>query len=1711
MKPVNALLLLSLFVAPVVAHSEESTEVKGFGRGVIQSDLGENIEFHLDSHSNQDPAFTNWQQDDSIYLDNLETTVEIQQVTKQNVTTKKLTDVVPPIRFQSGEADVPEEYVSKLREILQEMRDRINVRLHFVGHSDNAQLFGEAKQKYGDNLGLSKERAGTTAEFFQQALDLPPEAISYEGVGESKPIASNDTEQGRAQNRRVEVQVWYDEVSEELVDKEVEVQQQLKRIKVCRVETVCMVRYKDGHSRRAKLKNLVPPLHYDDNVSQIPQQYLNQLRQALRNLKDKDNVQLHFIGYTDDTPLSGRDARIYGDHVGLSKANARRVSLAIQDALQLPAEAIASTGKGTAYPLASNNSAKGRALNRRIEIEFWHDDPLEDLPESAQICPEASAAETVERIYNPPDGDIKPIYFQSGQPLIPEGYAQRLQRGMTDIADKGNVRLRFIGYTSNERLDRRTAMVYGDDIGLSTSRARRAMQAIKAELNLSDKQVEFEGRGYVQSGDVIAVGFIEAERSKVEVQIVYDELALFDDDEGLEINRITREVQTKNPYALNLMRISVDGQPINDPGKSIPDVQRCTDVALDNAQVQFKFDNGQLKPRLNVSAWPNVIAVEDNEATELIENQTHFKLYSNYPSYIDRAEVRVFAPEQSTRDKPMQVVYLDPDGIAEWQFLHDEYANNYAAPRTEFKYVLRVYDADGNFDETSEQSLWVIDQQASNVSSSDSDINSVINKELLVGYGENRLAVNNIRLPRTGGTISVKGNAVPPGYRVWFGGYSIPVSDSGEFGAELILPVGLHTVEVAITDNAGNGNVYLRELELKKTDWFTVGLADVTMAQDSTNGPASLVTGDDTHYDNDLAIDGRLAFYTKGQFANEWQLTASADTREGPLEDLFNNALDKSPDALFRRIDSDYYYPTYGDDSTVEEDAPTSGKFYLKMQKERTYGLWGSFNVGYTDTNLAHVDRALYGANVNLESNATTGFGEKRFFINTFAAEPGTLAARDEFRGTNGSLYYLRHQDILIGSDRLRVEIRDAISGLVVGVKNLVPGLDYDIDYLQGRILLTEPLSAFADDGLLIDSGDLSGHQTYLVARYEYTPGFDDIKDVASGGRAHYWLGDFVKFGLTAETQQASGDDSNLTGVDVTVRKNAGTWLRFEHSSSEGLVSSSLLSNDGGYRFAEAATVPDTNVKAEARRVDGSLRLEDVFDTAIGQLTFFHQQLDAGYSAPGLIAPTDTTTTGGALVLQADEFSHITFNAVNKVQKNALEQKALEMDVQTRINEHWRVNSGLRYDNRIDNSPVVPLTQEQGYRNDLAVKLTYDSRQRWSSYGFAQETIQISGNRDENSRVGVGGDYRTSDRFKVHGEVSAGDLGPALRVGTDYQMTAKTNIYNTYTFESERSDNGVRARRGNMTLGFKNRFRDSASVYMEERYTHGDVPTGLTHAMGFDLAATDRLNFGGNLDLGTLRDNNTAAKIDRKALGLRVGYKFDALTYAGAIEYRVDETEQPDTTSSERTTWLTKNSFKYLLNPNWRMLGKFNHSQSRSSLGDFYNGNFTEAVLGYAYRPVHHDALNTLFKYTYFYNLPTSDQLTINNSAAEFIQKSHILSLDLMYDLTRRLSLGGKYAYRLGQLAMERTDPQFFDSTASLYILRADWHFVHRWDVLLEGRMLDLPEAGDRRSGALVGIYRQAGDHLKAGIGYNFTDFSDDLTDLDYDSQGFFINVIGKF
>jgi flagellar motor protein MotB len=1471
----------------------------------------------------------------------------------------------------------------------------------------------------------------------------------------------------------------------------------VKRIKVCRVETVCKMRFKEGETPRMRVRNLVVPLRYEDENINITEAFTRQIREALENMKERPGVTVRFIGYSDDAPLTGRDQQTYGDQLSMSKARAQRVALAMQEKLELPASAIESEGRGSARPVASNDTMQGRALNRRVEVEFWYNDPLQALPDEPQLCPD-DLDEMVTRVYQPAWGNIATLELTNGQPVIPPGYAANLRRALTDIADRKNARLRFVGYTKNERLDRRTASVYGDDIGLSAARARRAMDIVMQDPVLAGVKAEHEGRGYVQSDDVVNAGFTQGQESFVRVQVVYDEPLPLDSYDGIDITRLTQEIRPKSPYDLNVMHITVDGKPFDDLNRSSSDIQRCTDVALDNAKIQFRFDNLESKPRLAVSAYPVAIAVTDLEHRP-VGSVVRFRAYNNYASFIDHSEIRIFEQQQSSQDTPVAVIPVDEAGLAVWQPAV-EILNG---PERELKYLARAYDAKGHFDETEAHPLLVYrDASPGQVVAKDGPPP----RELLAAYGENDMARHQI--PLGSGTVTVQGSGIPEGHTVWVAGREIPIDQKGNFAAEQILPDGIHTVEVAVLDDAGNGSLYLRDLEFKRRDLFYLGVADITLSRNGADGPIDLLQGQNNPQPYNSWLDGRLAFYVNGKLSRRWRLTASADTREGPVKSLFTNFLDKSPDQLFRRIDPDYHYPTFGDDAVVTEMAPTLGKFYFKASRGESYWMWGNFNAGYSSNELAHVDRGLYGGNAHFASDATTKFGERRMTIDGFAAEPGTLSSYEEFLGTGGSLYFLHHQDILTGSERVRIEIRDKDSQIVTGVVNLRPSIDYDIDYLQGRVLLTQPLSSTADDNQLVRSTGLSGNAAYVVVRYEYTPGFDQLNAVSTGGQGHYWINDHFQLGLTANHNKEADTASNLGAADMTLRMTSNSFFKVQTGRSQGLVSTPLQSNDGGFGF-QGPDLASTDGKAGAYRADVSVGLNDIFKGHEGVFTFYKQDLGAGYSAPGQATLKDTEQLGGTLRMPVTNRLSLAAKGDQRIELQGLETRAIEMDVAYKLTERWGLSTGVRNDLRADHSPIVPLTQEQGERTDAVAQVMFTPGSTWRTYGFVQNTIAASGGRQGNDRIGVGGSYRFTKRFRMDAEASEGDLGPGGKIGTSFLYSDMTNLYLNYSLENERTDNGVSIRQGNLISGIKRRLSDTSSVYLEERYQNGGQ-TGLTRATGVNLVPKERWNFAGSTEIGKLRDSLSGATTDRKAAGIKIGYGRDKTQFSSGVEYRRDLAEQPDTTNTKRTAWLFRNNFKIQLNPDWRMLGKLDHSLSDSSLGGFYGGGYTEGVIGYAYRPVRNDRLTALAKYTYFYNVPTADQVTLQNTAVEYIQKSHIAALDLNYDLTSSWAVGGKYAYRLGQASLDRVNLDFFSNTARLAIVRLDRRFRKNWDGMAEARMLELPDIRQRRRGALAAIYRRIGGNLKVGAGYNFTDFSDDLTDLRYNHKGLFLNFIGS-
>jgi chemotaxis protein MotB len=107
--------------------------------------------------------------------------------------------------FKPGSAELNDDAKEVLQNIFKVLTMIPNL-IRVEGHTDNLQIpFGsDLFQKFKDNWELSGERALSVLRYLTD-LGLDPSRISYAGYAETRPIESNDTPEGRAYNRRVEI------------------------------------------------------------------------------------------------------------------------------------------------------------------------------------------------------------------------------------------------------------------------------------------------------------------------------------------------------------------------------------------------------------------------------------------------------------------------------------------------------------------------------------------------------------------------------------------------------------------------------------------------------------------------------------------------------------------------------------------------------------------------------------------------------------------------------------------------------------------------------------------------------------------------------------------------------------------------------------------------------------------------------------------------------------------------------------------------------------------------------------------------------------------------------------------------------------------------------------------------------------------------------------------------------------------------------------------------------------------------------------------------------------------------------------------------------------------------------------------------------------------------------------------------------------------
>ncbi|MGH7228741.1 MAG: OmpA family protein [Nitrospiraceae bacterium] len=116
-----------------------------------------------------------------------------------------LDELVDLVEFDSGEARLKPEGIKILKQVSEILKGVPDKHFRVEGHADNVPIGPSLQEMFPTNWELSKARATSVVRYLIEEGGLDSASVSVVGYGDTRPIASNETEEGRKVNRRVEI------------------------------------------------------------------------------------------------------------------------------------------------------------------------------------------------------------------------------------------------------------------------------------------------------------------------------------------------------------------------------------------------------------------------------------------------------------------------------------------------------------------------------------------------------------------------------------------------------------------------------------------------------------------------------------------------------------------------------------------------------------------------------------------------------------------------------------------------------------------------------------------------------------------------------------------------------------------------------------------------------------------------------------------------------------------------------------------------------------------------------------------------------------------------------------------------------------------------------------------------------------------------------------------------------------------------------------------------------------------------------------------------------------------------------------------------------------------------------------------------------------------------------------------------------------------
>ncbi|MDI6792020.1 MAG: OmpA family protein [bacterium] len=930
--------------------------------------------------------------------------------------------------------------------------------------------------------------------------------------------------------------------------------------------------------------------------------------------------------------------------------------------------------------------------------------------------------------------------------------------------------------------------------------------------------------------------------------------------------------------------------------------------------------------------------------------------------------------------------------------------------------------------------------------------------------------------------LPIKGEASPPGTSVRINGQVIKTTPDGDFNTEIKLKEGINPLLIEVIGKDGSVEKLERAVRVDTDYIFLAAMADGLIGQIKTSGNIDPLSPDDK-YDGDLYAEGRLAYYLKGKVKGKYLVTSSLDTDR------------KDEKRLLTNLDPDKYYPIYGDSSNSVYDSDVREQFYLRVDRDESYLLFGNYATGLSETELAGYNRTLYGGKFSHQSVSKTRYGDPVTKVILFGAEAHQRSAHNEIAANGGSIYHLNHPNIVEGSEQVRLEVRDKDTGRMLAKEGLERNAGYTVKYEEGRIYLKQPVPSVVDSDTLIEQHILPGHLVWIVIDYEYE--VDDFQKGTAGGRISRQLGDHIALGATYVNEDRDKENYELTGFDLNLQAGEKTALSAEWGESKQEDTENYISDDGGLSFNK---VTIGGAKGQAIKVGFQAEVAEWFEERGDWLRLgaYYKKLEAGFSANGTIQEQGSEKIGGEIITHLNEHNTITLrHTLTKLLDDGgtialgslrgKEEQISSLNIEQRLDS---LDLAAAYQHTAVNDPH---DTEQEKIDSLAAGVGWQISDRLKASLKYQHILEGK----ENHQTTAGLLAKLSEKLTARLQGTVGSQGNSALVGLAAKLSEQVTANLLHTISGQKQTTMMET---------TNKLSESSEVYA--RYQLTSAVSGKTNQALLGLNNRWKLAEGVMANLNYERSKiNVNNGDDSSKDAVSVGLEYLASDKGKAStkwELILDENS-----GRKRRHFRTLNAANMKLSDDFSAMGKINYGRTENRTTKVDEAQFRELSAGLAYRPLKHDRLNLLAKYTNLLNLRPGRPGSGYKSSG-YKNESNIAAAEGAFDLSQRFQLVEKIAVRWR--GEERNGRDLGSTRTELLINRLNFHVTSKWDADVEYRILRQKEADERRDGFLLEANRMLAGSLRAGVGYNFTDFSDNLySNNNYTTYGWFLRLQGKY